>query len=88
MKDILPILSLLFPLLSSTALQAEPGARPNIVLILSDEHSYGDYSFMGHKHIKTPHLDKLARESVLFKRGYVSFSRLRSALAVSVSWQS
>ena len=26
---------------------------------------------MGHEHIETPHLDKLASESALFRRGYV-----------------
>ena len=37
--------------------------KPNIVLILSDDQSWNDYGFMGHEHIKTPHLDKLASES-------------------------
>ena len=44
---------------------------PNIVLILSDDQSYTDYGFMGHPHIETPHLDQLASESALFRRGYV-----------------
>ena len=34
--------------------------QPNFVLILSDDQSYTDYGFMGHPHIETPHLDKLA----------------------------
>ena len=42
------------------------GAKaPNIVLILSDDQSYTDYGFMGHPHIETPHLDKLASEKRL-----------------------
>ena len=40
--------------------------QPNVVLILSDDQSYTDYGFMGHPHIETPHLDKLASESALF----------------------
>ena len=40
--------------------------KPNILLILSDDQAWTDYSFMGHEQIKTPHLDKLASESVLF----------------------
>jgi len=48
------------------------GAKtPNVVLILSDDQSYTDYGFMGHPHIETPHLDQLASESALFRRGYV-----------------
>ena len=44
-------------------------SSPNIVLIISDDQAWTDYSFMGHTNIKTPHIDKLAKESVLFKRG-------------------
>ena len=58
------------------------GAKtPNIVLILSDDQSYTDYGFMGHPHIETPHLDKLASESALFRRGYVPTALCRPALA-------
>ncbi|MEO0416792.1 MAG: sulfatase, partial [Verrucomicrobiota bacterium] len=53
---------------------------PNIVLILSDDQSYTDYGFMGHPHIETPHLDKLASESALFRRGYVPTALCRPAL--------
>ena len=31
---------------------------PNIVLILSDDHAWYDYGFMGHPVVKTPTLDK------------------------------
>lgn len=44
---------------------------PNVVLIISDDHAWTDYSFMGHPHIKTPRLDKLHSESLVFRRGYV-----------------
>jgi uncharacterized sulfatase len=43
---------------------------PNVVLIISDDQGWGDYGFMGHPHIRTPRLDKLARGSVVFTRGY------------------
>lgn len=45
---------------------------PNIVLIISDDQGWGDYSFMGHASIQTPHLDRLASESLVFTRGYVA----------------
>ena len=45
---------------------------PNIVVIVSDDQGWGDYSFMGHETIETPHLDKLASESTVFTRGYVT----------------
>jgi uncharacterized sulfatase len=53
---------------------------PNIVLILSDDQSWTDYSFMGHEHIATPHLDKLAERSAVFRRGYVPTALCRPSL--------
>lgn len=53
---------------------------PNIVLIISDDQAWNDYGFMGHGDIKTPHLDKLARESALFRRGYVPTALCRPSL--------
>jgi uncharacterized sulfatase len=54
---------------------------PNIVLIISDDQAWSDYGFMGHDVIETPNLDKLARESVLFRRGYVPTALCRPSLA-------
>ena len=56
---------------------AEP---PNILLILSDDQSWTDYSFMGHEAIETPHIDRLAEEGVLFSRGYVPTALCRPSL--------
>ncbi len=53
---------------------------PNVVLLLSDDQSWTDYGFMGHPHIKTPKLDKLASESMTFSRGYSPTSLCRPAL--------
>jgi arylsulfatase A-like enzyme len=58
---------------------------PNIVLIISDDQSWTDYGFMGHPDIKSPHLDKLARESVVFRRGYVPTSLCRPSLMTLVT---
>ncbi len=58
---------------------AEP--PPNIVFIISDDHAWNDYGFMGHKQIETPHLDKFAARSALFARGYVPTALCRPALA-------
>jgi arylsulfatase A-like enzyme len=55
--------------------------RPNIVFIISDDHAWMDYGFMGHKQIETPHLDALAERSAVFTRGYVPTALCRPALA-------
>ncbi len=55
-------------------------APPNIVLIISDDQAWNDYSFMGHEAIQTPHIDRLAKEGVLFRRGYVPTALCRPSL--------
>src|SRR5436309_11049987 len=58
---------------------------PNIVLIISDDQAWTDFSFMGHPHIQTPNLDRLARESLTFTRGYVPSSLCCPSLASIIS---
>jgi arylsulfatase A-like enzyme len=60
---------------------ASAGQPPNIILIISDDHAWTDYGFMGHRHIETPHLDRLAHRSALFPRGYVPTALCRPSLA-------
>ena len=36
-------------------------AKPNVILIVTDDLGYGDLGFQGGKDIPTPHLDSLAR---------------------------
>lgn len=54
--------------------------QPNIVLIISDDQSWTDYGFMGHPIIETPHLDRLAKKSATFRRGYVPTALCRPSL--------
>ena len=56
-------------LCASIAISAE--SKPNVILIISDDHGFNDYGFMGHPTVKTPHLDRMAAESLLYTRGYV-----------------
>ena len=54
---------------------------PNIVMIIGDDMGWGDYGFMGHEVIKTPNLDRLAKEGTAFVNGYVPTSLCRASLA-------
>lgn len=73
---------------STRALSAEAAAAdatPNVVLIVSDDQHFGDFGFMGHPEIRTPHLDKLAAEGTVFPNGYVPSSLCRASLATIVT---
>ena len=56
---------LLAPLAQLTA--AEP-ARPNIVFIFADDWGWGDLGCHGHPYLKTPNIDRLAKEGTDFTR--------------------
>jgi arylsulfatase A-like enzyme len=46
--------------------------RPNIVILLSDDAGYHEFSMQGSKTIPTPHIDSIARNGIRFSNGYVS----------------
>jgi arylsulfatase A-like enzyme len=58
-----------------------PPKLPNIVLIISDDQAWTDYSFMGHAHVRTPNIDLLASQGRTFKHGYVPSSLCCPSLA-------
>ncbi|MHC4631469.1 MAG: sulfatase-like hydrolase/transferase, partial [Planctomycetota bacterium] len=74
------LIALLLP--AATVSAASP---PNIVLIISDDQGWTDYGFMGHPDIRTPHIDKLSEEGVLFTRGYVPTALCRPSLMTLVT---
>ncbi len=56
--------------------QQSPGSagedvRPNIVVVFVDDLGYNDVSYNGATEIKTPNIDRLAEEGVVFSNGYV-----------------
>src|SRR5688572_18827766 len=73
-------LFLLLPWTNEAAAR-ETSSPPNIVLIISDDQAWNDYSFMGHPQIRTPNIDRLAKQSLAFTRGYVPSSLCCPSLA-------
>lgn len=75
----LAILLILFapPTFGATrAASGKPDAKrpPNIVLIFADDLGYGDLGSFGARQIKTPNLDRMAREGVRLTNFYVTAS--------------
>jgi len=58
----------LLPYMSS---QAE-SQKPNFIFIFADDLGWGDLGCYGNRQIKTPNIDMLAREGMLFTQGYVA----------------
>jgi len=54
----------------AAALASAPAARPNIVVILSDDAAWKDFGFQGGEH-PTPRIDRLAKEGVRLTQFYV-----------------
>lgn len=46
--------------------------RPNIIFILADDWGWGDLGCYGNKEIRTPNLDGLAKDGILFEQFYVA----------------
>ena len=62
--------SLLLVMLTCVSLYAAD--RPNLIYILADDLGYGDLGCYGQKTLKTPNLDRMAREGVLFENCFVN----------------
>ncbi|MBK1876023.1 sulfatase family protein [Pelagicoccus mobilis] len=53
--------------------KASSADRPNVVVIITDDHGYADLGAYGlSEDIRTPHLDKMARKGALMTHGYVT----------------
>lgn len=81
----LSLLSLGIAGFGSSLAQGQDASRPNVVVLISDDQGFGDYGFMGHDIIETPRLDKLAAESLVFRRGYVTTALCCPSLATMLT---
>jgi hypothetical protein len=58
------------PCLQANAAPADETWKPNIVFILANDLGYADTGFRGSDFYETPHLDRLAQESLRFTDAY------------------
>ncbi len=71
-RKLLSTTLLLLLTFSLCSLRAEDAARPNIVFVLVDDLRWDALGCMGHPVAKTPNIDRIAKEGVLFKNFFVS----------------
>jgi len=57
---------------SAPSLRAAPSRQPNVIIVLTDDQGYGDFSCLGNPVLKTPNLDKLHDQSVRFTDFHVA----------------
>jgi arylsulfatase A-like enzyme len=61
-------------LTAAIAHAADAGRRPNVVLVMTDNHGAWTLGCYGNREIKTPNIDRLAAEGMLFTRAYCTHS--------------
>jgi len=67
-RDFLKIM----PALAATAAAAQSPDRPNILVMVTDDHGIGDVGCYGHPEVRTPNLDRLAASGVRFTQMYAN----------------
>ena len=79
MKNLLRLL--LFTLTLSAFIKTEQ-KKPNIIVIFSDDHALQAIGAYGSPHVKTPNIDRIAREGVLFNNTFCTNSICAPSRAV------
>jgi arylsulfatase A-like enzyme len=75
-RPLLLLLSILL-LVPTSAVSQRPSTalnspRPNIVFILIDDLRWDELGCVGHPYIKTPHIDRIAKEGALFRNAFMT----------------
>lgn len=79
-----PLVALLL-VIAACNTQPEQETPPNIILLISDDQSWTDYSFLGHESIRTPRIDQLASEGLTFNYGYATAPLCSPSLASMIT---
>ncbi|MGH9371151.1 MAG: sulfatase-like hydrolase/transferase, partial [Vicinamibacterales bacterium] len=51
-----------------------PGSRPNILFVLLDDLRWDALGYAGHPHVRTPEIDRIAKEGVNFRNAFCTTS--------------
>ena len=58
----------------SPAFAAEPADRPNIIFLMTDDQRWDNFGCYGKPEFKTEHIDRLAKDGVIFDKAYYAVS--------------
>jgi len=72
LRPLLAVSALVAGLALAPRAHAADAARPNIVFILTDDVRWDDLGFTGHPFVKTPNIDRIAREGVQFRNAFAT----------------
>lgn len=67
MKALYPLLCCV---LSLTIARSAPAKPDHVILVMADDLGWGQTGYMAHPHLKTPHIDEMAANSLRFDRFY------------------
>ena len=70
----IPVLIALILTFTACTVKEKPASRPNIVFIMADDHAYQAISAYSDLLIRTPQIDRIAREGMLFTNACVTNS--------------
>src|SRR3954465_10498458 len=62
------------PFLLAAPAPAADETPPNVVFVLTDDQRWDCLGIAGHPHLKTPNIDRLAKEGVYFKNAFCTTS--------------
>ena len=86
MKTLLPLLLILLPL-GVTAQTPRSSKLPNIIYVMVDDMGHADIGPYGQTEIKTPNLDKMAKEGMKFTAAYAGASVCAPSRSVLMTGQ-
>ena len=65
---------MLFTFISCNPISKKKKERPNFIIFIADDISWDDFGCYGNRQVKTPNIDKLSTEGMLFKNMYLTTS--------------
>ncbi|MGJ8640043.1 MAG: sulfatase family protein [Opitutaceae bacterium] len=76
-----------FALFNTMSAEVPPEERPNIIFIFADDWGYGDLSSHGSSFVKTPHIDRMAKEGIDFQNFTVNSPVCSPSRVAAISGQ-